>query len=134
MSFSSVAEYSLTAIDTRPNETAPFQIARIPPRIRPDQRRATPVDPVPRGPSATRGAPSVRAPRKASNDPSKGVVGESSCSSGEVESPGLGTGDKAPPLRWCENQHRTAAVLGVADRDRLVGDRDLDTVAVAAAA
>src|SRR3712207_9564123 len=29
MSFSSVAEYSLTAIDTRPNETAPFQIARI---------------------------------------------------------------------------------------------------------
>jgi hypothetical protein len=29
MSFSSVAEYSLTAIDTRPNETAPFQIARM---------------------------------------------------------------------------------------------------------
>jgi hypothetical protein len=29
MSFSSVAEYSLTAIDTSPNETAPFQIARI---------------------------------------------------------------------------------------------------------
>src|SRR5690349_22548981 len=29
MSFSSVAEKSLTAIDTRPNETAPFQIARI---------------------------------------------------------------------------------------------------------
>ena len=30
MSFSSVAEYSRTAIVTRPNETAPFQIARIP--------------------------------------------------------------------------------------------------------
>jgi hypothetical protein len=30
MSFSSVAEYSFTAIDTRPNDTAPFQIARIP--------------------------------------------------------------------------------------------------------
>jgi hypothetical protein len=29
MSFSSVAEYSFTEIDTRPNETAPFQIARI---------------------------------------------------------------------------------------------------------
>ena len=29
MSFSSVADYNLTAIDTRPNETAPFQIARI---------------------------------------------------------------------------------------------------------
>src|SRR5437773_2153811 len=29
MSFSSVAEYSRTPIDTSPNETAPFQIARI---------------------------------------------------------------------------------------------------------
>src|SRR5688572_21801490 len=29
MSFSSVAEYSFTAIDTSPKDTAPFQIARI---------------------------------------------------------------------------------------------------------
>ena len=44
MSFSSVAEYSFTAIDTRPNETAPFQIARItgsyPRRLRNPRRSA----------------------------------------------------------------------------------------------
>src|SRR5688500_7853589 len=39
MSFSSVAEYNLTEIDTSPKETAPFQIARTP---------SSPHQPVPR--------------------------------------------------------------------------------------
>src|SRR5215213_2220734 len=40
MSWLSVAEYSLTGTLTRPNETAPFQIARIGPPGRPASVRA----------------------------------------------------------------------------------------------